>query len=586
MRPEPGYWTRTINRRQALRGAAAGLAATAGLAVLGCGQGDGTAKREDDASITYVWQLPDESKDAVPGGTYRGLSTGDTGSFDPFTSGDFVTQTVAGVIYETLLGWESGPGLDPTLERNIEGRLALSFEAASDSSSFTFRMRPNVRFHDVAPVNGRAMEIEDWRQSLARFLALSPYRANLRTILDKDEYPDDRTMVLKLKAPYAPAARLFTSGTASFWVMPKESVDGPMDPRLQVIGTNYRQLDKFQPAITWDYKKHPQYWRTGKPLINRWQYPIIPEYAQRYAQFTVGNCMEWTPRRTDIILLRRDAPEAKMYRTDISGGYSKIYFGPHEYGTRPWGDERVRHALSMILDRTAMREYFANTAELEGAGLPVTSRWHTHVRADRTLFWLDPEKDELGPASAYLKHDIAEARKLMAAAGYPNGIDLPAYYTTPAVLGAEHPERVTITLDMWRKSGLVNVDATNLPYELAYREYYWRRNFLGVGVTPVNTAVDVDLELYQFFHSGGSLSLMNETDPKVDEMIEKQRVELDTDRRVAIIHEFQKYMLQKMHTIPWDGSSSGFTFKWPWLRNSVWPAWNEWLSPDTPRRDG
>jgi ABC-type transport system substrate-binding protein len=145
---------------------------------------------------------------------------------------------------------------------------------------------------------------------------------------------------------------------------------------------------------------------------------------------------------------------------------------------------------------------------------------------------------------------------------------------------------VTITLDMWKKSGLFNVEDTNLHYELAYRDYYWTRNYVGVSVTPVNTAVDVDLEIYQFFHSKGSLSLMNESDPRVDDFIERQRVEFDIDRRVAILHEFQKYMAKRMHTIPWDGSSSGFNFKWPWIRNFGWPAWNEWLSPDMPRRDG
>jgi ABC-type transport system substrate-binding protein len=585
------FWRRTrnrISRRQALAGSAAVGLGVAASALVGCrsedGEGGGAAA--GDRSLPYSWQLPDETRDAVPGGTYAGITTGDTGSLDPFTSGDFVTQVVADVIYETLLAWEAGPGFDPSLERNIVGRLAESY-SAPDATTFTFKLRPNVRFHDVQPVSGRAMDIEDWRQSLTRFLATSPYRANLRGIIEKDEYPDSQTMVLKLRMPYAPAARLFTSGTASFLVMPKEAVDGPMDPRQQAIGTNFRQLDKFQPSVVWEYKKHPNFWRTGKPYMDRWRYPIIPEYSQRYAQFTVGNVLEFAPRRSDIALLRKDVPNARVLRTDISGSYSKIYFGPKEYQTRPWGDERVRQALSMLLDRKAMRSYFDNGVELGAAGFPVASRWHTHVRSDRTLFWLDPEKDQLGDISKAFKFDVAEAKKLMAAAGYPDGLGrMDTFWTTHPSFGAEHGERITITMDMWDKSGLVKVNGTNLPFEVAYRDYYWQRTFQGLGVTPVNTAVDVDLELYQFFHSQGSLSLMNEEDPKVDDFIEKQRAELDLEKRVGIIHEFQKYMARKMYTIPWDGASSGYTFLAPWIRNRGWPAWNQWLSPDMPRRDG
>ncbi len=579
---------RRLSRRRALAGAAAlGLGAAA-TGLVGCkGGSDGSNGRSAEDSVIYAWQLPDETKDAVPGGVYRSISTGDTASLDPFTSGDFVTQTVAGTVYETLLGWQSGPGLDPSIERDFEGRAAQSFEATADAMTFTFRMRPGVHFQSVPPVNGRVMEIEDWRQSLTRFLATSTYRANLRAILDKVEYPDDRTMVLKLKSPYAPAARLFTSGTASFYVLPKESSDGPMDAKNTAIGTNYRQLDKFQPSITWEYRKHTEYWRKDRPFIDRWHYPIIPEYANRYAQFIAGNVLEYSPRQTDVLLARKDVPTARMFRTNVGTGFGLIYFGKKDYASAPWHDERVRQALSMMYDRGAMRAYFSNSAEFEGAGLPIETRWHSHIPGSRTLFWLDPAKGSLGDVSRYFKHDPAEAKKLFAAAGFPDGLGKQeTYFTTPAVLGSEHPERVEITFDAWNKTNLISVSRNNLPYELAYRDYYWTRNFSGIAITPVNTAVDVDLEIYQLYHSKGSLSLMNEDDPKVDQLIEKQRVELDTDRRVALLQEFQKYMAQKMYAIPWDGTSSGFTFRSPFIHNSAWPAWNEWLDPKMPGRAG
>ena len=123
------------------------------------------------------------------------------------------------------------------------------------------------------------------------------------------------------------------------------------------------------------------------------------------------------------------------------------------------------------------------------------------------------------------------------------------------------------------------------PYPTALRDFYLSRDFYGITITPDFTEVDVDIELYSYFHSKGSRTKMVEVDPKVDDFIMRQRSELDEAKRFAIVQEFQKYMAKKMYSVPVDGGSSGFTFKWPWIRNSVWPGWNEFLSADMPRRN-
>jgi ABC-type transport system substrate-binding protein len=591
----PGYWPRLaqarLSRRRTLKaglGAGVGLSA---LSLLGCRQDDRSeALRNiitDPNAIIYNWQMPDETKDAVPGGVYRSVTTGDTGSFDPIKSSDFVTQVLASVVYETLLGFKSGPGLNPAEGLEIEGRLAEGYDVSRDATTFTFKLRPDVRFHDISPVSGRVMEIEDWRQSLERYLAISPFKENLVQIHDSTQYPDARTMTFKTKYPYAPAARLFASGTASFWVLPKEAAGGPMNPEQQVIGTAYRQLDKFQVSVTWEYKKNPLFRVKDRPFIDRWHYPIMPEYAQRFAQFIVGNVLEFTPRTQEVLQVQKDAPQTRMFKTDAGGSFGMIYFGQKDYETSPWRDDRVRQAMSMLIDRSALRAHFSNSSEFAAAGFPTDDRWHTHVKAGLVEYWLDPAQDKLGPASKFFKYDVAEARKLMSAAGFPNGIgEIDCYYATPATLGRDHGERVVITLDMFEKSGLVKPNRFDKPYLEALNNYYLKRDFQGLVLTPEFTFVDVDLELFGYYHSRGNRFKLIERDARVDDMIEKQRTELDSAKRISIIQDFQKYMAEKMYVIPWDGVSSGFTFKWPWIRNSAYPGWNEWLSADMPRRNG
>ena len=588
-----GRWQRGLTRRRAL---AVGAAGSAAALLAACSGGGKSAEKEeraptqqevkeafDKGEIIYEWQAPDETAKAVPGGIYKSYTTGEATTFDPVKSTSFTTQVLAGAVYETLLRFDSGPGIDTTGIRKIEGRLAESYEIAPDAQTVTFKMRPNVKFHNIAPVNGRTMDIEDWRQSLSRFLAQSPFRANLTDIIDKWETPDERTLVLKLKMPYASTARLFTSGSATFWTLPKEAVDGRMNPDTQVIGTYHMQLDKFEPSVTWEYKKHP-YWRGGgTPFIDRWHYPIIPEYAQRQAQFIVGNVYEFTPRAQEVLQVRKDAPQTTMYRTPIGTGWGMIFFGYREFETSPWRDERVRKALSMMIDRAPMRAHFSNSEEYKAAGLPQEVRWHSHVKAGWTGYWLNPEKDELGSASQFWKFNVAEAKKLLTAAGHPDGFELPVSYTDTPLYGADHPERCQITMDMWTKAG-IRVRPMLMEYQAYLSNVYQKRDFKGVAPHPEFTYVDIDQEVYNTWHSKGG-RFKSFPDARVDELVEAQRKELDERKRTTIIHDLQKYMAEKFYWIPWDGTSSGFQFKWPYIRNVAYPGWNQFIAADAPKRN-
>jgi ABC-type transport system substrate-binding protein len=357
-----------------------------------------------------------------------------------------------------------------------------------------------------------------------------------------------------------------------------------MNTDTQVIGTRWMQLDKFEPSVTWEYKKHP-YWRAGTPFIDRWHYPIIPEYAQRYAQFLVGNVYEFTPRAQEVLQTRKDAPEARMFRTQVGTGWGMIFFGLRDFESAPWRDERVRKALSMLIDRGPMRAHFSNSEEYAAAGLPQDVRWHGHVKSGWTAFWLNPEKDELGAASQFWKDDVAEAKKLLAAAGHPDGIELDVAYTTTPLYGADHPERCQITMDMWNQSGLVKLKPTLMEYQPYLANIYQKRDFRGAALQPEFTYVDIDQELYNTWHAKGG-RFKGFPDPRVDSLVEAQRKELDDKKRIGIIQDLQRHMAEKFYWIPWDGTSSGFTFRWPYVHNSAWPGWNEWLAADTPKRNG
>lgn len=595
-----GYWDRItssrLTRRRALGATAALGAGAAALSMMGCGGGDsegGSGSQQDLNKLIRSWEAPDETSKAVTGGIYRGARSADAGSMDPFTSTTTTTGEAIGGVYETLLSKKSGPGLNPDADLDLEGRLAESWEVR-DPLTVVFRIRQNAKFHDVAPVSGRMLDIDDVKLSFERFIARSTRAATLKQFLDKAEFPDNRTMTLKLKDPYADTELLFTGIGASPPILPKEALDGRFDPSQVAIGTGYNVLSTYQPSIKYEYKKHPGWWRTGRPFVDGYTYAVVPEYAQRLAQFLVGNILEFTPTQQDMLQTLKDAPSVKPYAVDPSGSYQFIWFGQGKNATdryaidqgAPWMDKRVRQALSMSINRKVLNDHFANAAPFEAQGLPISFKQDTHVMAQRASYWLDPEKNELGESSKFYKYDLAEAKKLMAAAGHPSGLDLELIFNSGPQYGAIYHERVELTADMLAKGGLFRAKQSGIVYEDYFNNYRNPpRKFSGVSFGASGSYGNLDLEIFNSFHTEGG-TFKGFQDKKIDDLIDRQRREFDKQKRVALVHEFQKVAADEMYVIQNHAKFSTFTLKWPYLHNFSWPDWGVWLSEDMPRRNG
>lgn len=591
------YWERITNsrisRRRAITGAATAGVGAAALGLVGCGGGGdgggGGTTKVDPNAVLYGWQRPDESKNAKDGGTHVGPSSNDiTGTLDPTKSPSFTTLAVAGVSYEQLLIDNGGVGIDPASAegRKIVPGLAESFEVSSDASQFTFKLRQNVKFHPVAPVNGRAMDIEDWRFTMTRTMGDggantgSPLLgASLRDAIDSIQYPDARTMVFKMKGPNVGFLRLLTSGSASFYIVPKELGTNEDVFNQQPIGTNLRVLTRFQPSIGREYKRHVDYWR-GKPHIDGWLVPIIPETANQRAQFTTGASHGYTPPQTDVLLLRKDYPKAIMLKGDPASSYRTSFFGYKDFATSPWGDARVRIAMRMGVDWKAVRQQFGNTLDFETAGVPVESRMPTHVKSGGGgyAYWLNPEENKLGDLSKNFLFNIAEAKKLLSAAGVANGFSMEGYMNGGTEYGTTvYPQLVQVTIDQWKMNLNINVNLNRPPYSDFLPNYYTKRDYKGIVIQqPEFTYNEIDQELFNWYHSRGG-RYKSFDDPKVDEFVDKQRKELDDGKRTTLIHDFQKYMAEKMYTIPGDGVSGGFGFVQPWYKDTSNPGYKIWI---------
>jgi ABC-type transport system substrate-binding protein len=344
-----------------------------------------------------------------------------------------------------------------------------------------------------------------------------------------------------------------------------------------------------------DYRKHAEYWG-GDPFIDRWSSPIIPEYSNQYAQFVNGNIISFLPTGRDVLLLARDAPNTVIVSQPIpDDNVERIRFGRNNQKTLPWKDVRVRVALRRAMNMQGIGEFLANKQQFEAQGIPVEVVYRTHLPHNPS-YWLDPAKGELGELSANYIYDVAEARKLMQAAGFDQAVPVD-YHVLPEA--GEVPEEQQLVIDSLNQSGLFAVNTIRSANTVAHRNC----RSLGQcdGLVQSGVSEDADHIIYRDYHSQGNTEGEQAyPDPRIDAVAEAQRRELDPARRIEYLKEFQRVAAELMPTIPFIHDYTTFVFRWPWLHNYT-HGWTQgegmptgrpvlgghlqWLDPNMPNRN-
>ena len=585
------HYISRVTRRRFLSGAAAGAGAAA---LIACGGSDDGGKLQTSIERTpgavlytrdsHHW--PDETKSAVAGGVYPGsVDVDNTAGFDPYLGAS--ADTVATDAYEFLLRKRRGPGIAPGSPEylEMEPNLAQSFESSGDLTQYTFKLRRGVKFHPVAPVNGREMNIEDWRASYNRFIQVHPNRPNWQEIVDKVEFTDAQTMVVKTKTPYFPFILRGADEDFFFTIMPRELHENPQLAGTTAAGTNFRMVDVYQPSITQEYKRFDDYWQ-GKPYIDRWKQPIITEYANRYAQFVAKNIIRFEPTLPETLDIRRQVPEALLIAGQIQiDGITRSVFGHQEKTTVPWGDARVRSALHRAVDWESILAFETSKDKFAAAGIEIETAFRTHLPPD-PAYWLDPRKNELGPESQNYLYNVAEAKRLVSAAGHPNGFNMPLV----AQQTAAGTDLWTLYHTEMKKAGIVNFEIDLMANRTAYLDRVIRSaNFKGIGwFSGAGGRGDIDYLVARNYHSSGQAAAY--TSPNLDRLVDASRTAPDWTKRAAVLKEMQVECAKVWPVQLASHAFASWRFEWPWVRNAGFDyegyQHRLWLDPNMPKRNG
>ncbi len=547
---EDSYWTilrqRTLRRRVFLATAAAG-AGLSSLSALSCGSRQQTASQSAGT--------PTQAQAAAqPGGTFLWYLNSNYG-LDPQKLSATGHQATGGVL-SRVFRFKAGADPNAFTEHAIENDLGVSGESP-DAVTWTIKLRPDAKFHNVDPVNGHAVEAEDIKATFTRMLDPATSAPN-RGAIDmmsaaQVQTPDKQTVVFKLNYPYAPFPKLLSSATYSM-IYPREVLTGAYDPAKKAIGSGPFMIDTITPDVAYTYKRNPDWFEKGRPNVDGLKIAIITNVAQQYAQFAAGN-LDFldVANPFDVPTIKQENPKATLLKVERASPYP-FYFQMGD-PTSVFQDIRVRRAFSMAIDRETIGKVVYGGEFVQPVFVPsYMGRWSLKVPD------LPPDTQQ------YFKYNPSEARKLLEAAGQTNlqiRIGYPDTFGTPVYVkqvetAANFLNAVGIKTTYW----VMNYQKDFVDGGKGARQGFFDKDV--VMYASAGGYSDADDWLFAYFHSKSTSNQERLADPVYDAMIDKERTLTNDAERLKAVREALQYLADKMYLVP-----TGGTYQWEFVNPRV-----------------
>jgi ABC-type transport system substrate-binding protein len=520
-----------------MRGAAIAGVGAGAFALVGCGDDD-----DGGATATPKGLLPTATAGAstavatatkapVPGGNFNFGMPNIPATLDPYTVTSFQTSYVNGLTYSKLVRFKAGtPDVQPA-DNTMEADLAKLPEQP-DQLTYTFTLKPGVKFQNVAPTNGRAVTSEDVRYAFDRYLNYekSVHKTGLGFI-DKVETPDANTVKITTKAPYADTVN-YLGGNLGAWISPKEHAESP-DATTKMVGSGPFIHTDTQAGVSMGFKKNPDYFDKPYPYFDTVKAFGVADVAKQVADFAAKSVdLTWLMLPDQRDQTKKNRPDAKFEETQGIGGY--IYLRTDK---PPFNDKRVRQALSMGINRAALR-----TAITKGEGVD-----------DQLYFVGYPFARQVKdlPQAKYWAYNPAEAKKLMSAAlGDGKTIDTTWSHADVTAYGQAYLDTATLTQAQLKDIGF-NIKDNNQPYTTQYLTTTYQGNYDGMGHSPRAIAywLDYITERFTMKPKRGRINLSWVTDPDLETLMDKQRSQFKMEERLVTIKQIEEHVAEEQYEI-------------------------------------
>ena len=483
------------------------------------------------------------------------LRAWDPPPFDHSLVHAYKTHVVISFTHSRLLRHRAGAGVQPG-SLVLEGDLAESWHQPTDTT-YVFKLRKGVRFHAKPPVNGRELTAEDVKFTFERMLAETGSNASMYRSIAKIEAVDRYTNRFTLSEPFAWFLDMVASPMAG-GIVARECVEkfGDLKKPEAVIGTGPWMLETYKPNVSLTLVRHPGYFVPSLPYIDRVEMFVDEDNASRMAAFLSGRYdLGWefpgAINRTDWVQIKDRLRQTRPSLRTAEFPSNVVNDLAMRTDQKPWSDVRVRQAVSLALDR---REIIEST--LEGVGVI------NGPLAAALTDWALPI-DQLGEGARNYRHDPAEAKRLLAAAGYPKGF--PASVCFNSYGSTVLVDTVQLVLKQLKAVG---IDARLDQKEYgAYQATCRLGKFDSMVFGPLTPFLEPDNFLFGQYYVGEPRNRSHVKDPRLDDLLVRQRRTMDVKARREVINDIQRHLAKQQYYVHapvgtyiavWDGALKNY----------------------------
>jgi len=450
--------------------------------------------------------------------------------FDPQQTISFVTMVPLSFTHSRLVKVKAGPSVKP-MTYPIEADVAESWTQPNETT-YIFKLKKGVRWHPKPPVNGRELTADDVKYSYDRFLTVkgNPNRPVLETV-DRIDVLDKYTVKFALKEPNAWFLDMLAS--TSTWIVAKECVEkfGDLKKVESVVGTGPWMLERWEPNVKITFVRNPNYFVSGLPYAAGVEMFIDKDPSSSLAAF-LANRTDFGPQYQQVVR-QIDLPVVKQRKPDLQTLEYTWFVGSAvglKIGKPPFNDIRVRYALARA---TNIEETGESNAYSQGG------HWTPNPVVPAAFAEWSIPIDQLGPEGRKnYQHSTPEAKRLLAEAGYPNGVNVtveaPGTGYTSDFLDA-----LQVDVKNWKAAGF-HVDLKLKEYgAFISSTIYGKFDQMYRGLR--GAWADPEAYFYRVFMPEQPLNVMPVNDPKLTEMMRLQRRTFDVAKRRQIIYDVQRY---------------------------------------------
>jgi peptide/nickel transport system substrate-binding protein len=532
-----------VNRRQFLTHAAWG----AGMATAFAFSPRGRALAA--TSSPYPDWIPASPKPPRNGGTLTRASSWDPPVLDPRLTQSvgtyqFLTLTSSRLVRYVFPDEANGPS-----DLTLKGDLAESWEGSPDARMWTFKIRPGVKWQNVPPVKGRELTAADIKSCFEAYAKEGVQSFTFREI-EAMETPDKSTLRVHLHTPNV----LFPQNLAEpiTVVFPREVLEEDGDLKKRVVGTGPYTLKEHTRKVRVVLQRNPDYFDKGRPYVDEYVILSTPDAATRLAAFRTGQSdILWLATPSEVETVRKTNPAAvvQAYQNTLTP------FGLTLAQDRaPFNDLRVRRAISMAIDRQKQVDTVYEGHGMPGWGVPY-------------IYYQDtpPTLAQLGP---WVQYRPAEAKKLMAEAGHPNGFETTLFYYE---YFPQMTSQIQLVQQDLKRNLNIDVKITKLDYTTYYGRYVeskWAGMAWGF---QSGHAIGLDERTYQYMHSSSTKNFFRVNDPVIDQLCTKLRQTPDRAEQRVITRKIVEREHDQVLRM-WMPYDSGFLVFQPQVRNMAAPA--------------